>query len=219
MKPLLFQNIDQNTRIEDIKLIVKKVFQAIIEEGCWLNEFFLHPLGFYYSRLYYNDSNQIRLHIWEPGYPVKEDLFIHDHFYDLCSWVLCGEIVDYIYSVEPSEEPTAHTLFTSSYLANKNVRTLTRTNNYQKVKLIRERRINKNEKYYIPKGTFHSNKILFRESNITATIVFTLNHNKDNSPNVIGLSSNQFYSENDPIKIEPNKVKNIINAAIVNIWP
>lgn len=216
MRDAIFDSIDQNNDIDKIRSTVKTIFYMILEEDKWLENFFLHPLGFYYCRLHHDDYNQFRLHIWEPGYPIKEDLYIHDHFYDLCSWVLCGKIEDYTYSVEPSENISEYALFTSSYLADKNLRTLTKTDQHMNVKLVSTRIIESGEKYFIPRETFHSNKILFGSSTITATFVYTFNHKKNNAPNVIGSAHNEVYRESDPVKAAPEKVKELIQAVISN---
>jgi|GEM_PF-1341599 len=214
----ILAEVDQHKTVDEIMLVAKDIFALILETGLWQDQFFLHPLGFYYCRLFADDDHQIRLHIWEPNYPVKKDLFIHDHFYDLCSWVLCGKILDYTYSVEATDKISKYTMFTSSYLTDKNVRTLARTNAYHTVNKIEEKIIEKNNKYVIPRDTFHSNIILFEESDLTVTFIFTYNHKKNHSPNVIGLSSNEMYFETDPINISPSKVKILVEKAIGNIW-
>lgn len=205
--------INQNKSITDILPSVSDIFNLIINQKKWVSEFYLHPLGFYYCRLFDNGENQIRLHIWEPGYPVKKDLFIHDHYYDLCSWVLCGKILDFSYSVEKTIEISEFTKFTSSYINGNDIRTLNRTDEYQKVNRSLERLLVKGEKYIIPKGTFHSNKIFFDISELTVTLVYTFNNNADHSPNVIGFSKNEIYLENNPEKITSLKVQTLIERA------
>ena len=71
--------IDYNKSIDEVLPVVKEIFNLIINEGSWSEEFYLHPLGFYYCRLFDNNENQIRLHIWERNYPVKKDLYILFH--------------------------------------------------------------------------------------------------------------------------------------------
>ncbi len=217
MDETLLTRIDQNKTVDEVLNIAKDIFDLILTQDKWTNDFFLHPLGFHYCRLFYNEQHQVRLHIWEPNYPVKKDLFIHDHFYDLCSWVLCGEIVDYTYEVDPTNEKTDYCMFTSSYRTDKNVRTLAKTDNFLSVKIKEERIIKKNEKYIIPRDTFHSNRILFEQSDLTTTFVFTFNHKDNHSPNVVGLSKNEVYFESDPMRISPDKVKELINKTAANI--
>lgn len=217
MDESLLNRIDQYKTVDEVLNLAKDIFDLIVNQDKWTNDFFLHPLGFHYCRLFYNDEHQVRLHIWKPNYPVKKDLFIHDHFYDLCSWVLCGEIVDYTYEVEETNEKSDYCMFTSSYRADKNVRTLAKTDKFLSVKMKEERIIKRNEKYIIPRDTFHSNKILFDQSDLTATFVFTFNHKENHSPNVVGLSKNEDYFESARVRISPHKVKELINKTAANM--
>ena len=217
MHEALLNRIDQNKTIDEVLNLAKEIFDSILNQEKWSNDFFLHPLGFHYCRLFHNDKHQIRLHIWEPNYPAKEDLYIHDHFYDLCSWVLCGKIKDYTYEVKPTDKKSDYCMFSSSYRTDKNVRTIAKTENFLSVKMKEERIIGRNEKYIIPRDTFHSNKILFDESDLTTTFVYTFNHKDNHSPNVVGLSKNGIYAESDPVRISPEKVKELIRKTKFNI--
>lgn len=217
MDKSLIHRIDQNNKIDDVLNLVDEIFDSILNHEMWINDFFIHPLGFYYCRLYFSDEHQIRLHIWEPNYNIKKDLYIHDHFYDLCSWVLCGKIHDYTYDIKQTTEKSDYCMFTSSYKIDKNVRVLEKTENYLLVKIINERIIQTNEKYLITKDTFHSNKILFEESDLTATFVYTFNHKDNHTPNVVGFIMNEIYDENDPVRISPKKVKELILKTKTNI--
>lgn len=213
----LFDFIDQNKNHEDIISCIENIFEEILQ-GEWDNKFYLHPLGFYYCRVAERQGNQIRLHIWEANYSMKKDLFIHDHYYDLCSWILIGKILDYTYSVLPTKEKSTYTKFISGYIDNENNRNLNRTDEFQNVEKIAERILKKEQKYFIPKETYHSNKVLFDESQITATLVYTFNHNENHSPNVIGLSANENYLEDKPIPISENKIKRLIEIAKKEIF-
>jgi len=186
VKPRLLVGISDSVAINKIRLKVAAILEAILEQDLWIDDFYLHPLGFYYCRLFVSEQNQIRLHIWLKGYAQKKDLYIHDHFYDLCSWVLCGKIKDYTYEVSNTDKESDYSLFTSSYKNDKNVRTITKTAQSMSVALVSERILSRGDKYYIPRGSFHSNDIIFDSHDITFTCVYTYNHKDDNSPNVIG---------------------------------
>lgn len=214
----LLNQVNQYKTITEILDVANGVFNLIVTQGEWTSDFFLHPLGFHYCRLYHDENHQVRLHIWEKNYPVKEDLYIHDHFYDLCSWVLCGEIMDYSYEVKAINEKSDYCMFISSYLSDKNVRTIKKTETFLSVKKNEGRIIKKNQKYTIERETFHSNQILFGESDLTVTIVYTFNHKKNNSPHVVGLHTNDGYYEGSPNRISSDKVKALITEAKHNIW-
>ena len=217
MDEFLLNRVDQSKTIDEVLSLTKDIFDSILNRGKWTSDFFIHPLGFHYCRLFYSDEHQIRLHIWEPNYQVKKDLYIHDHFYDLCSWVLCGKIKDYTYDVKPTNEKSDYCMFSSSYRTDKNVRTLAKSDNFLSVKIKEERIIKTNEKYIIPKDTFHSNEILFDENDLTTTFVYTFNHKDNHSPNVVGLSKNEIYAESDPVRITSEKVIELIRKTIFNI--
>lgn len=214
----LFELIDQSKTHEQILSCVKNIFDEILNEKKWTTEFFLHPLGFYYCRLGERTTNQLRLHIWKSDYKVKEDLFIHDHYYDLCSWVLCGKILDYSYSVLPGNKKSMYTKFVSGYIENENRRVLRRTDKFKSVEKNGERTILKGQKYSILKESYHSNIVLFDESEITATLVFTYNHKDNHAPNVIGLYTDKDYMEDDPISISEIEIKQLIEIAKKEIF-
>lgn len=213
----LFNVINQNKSYEDVINCVKNIFEEILRDR-WDSKFYLHPLGFYYCRIAERQGNQIRLHIWEANYSMKKDLFIHDHYYDLCSWILVGKILDYTYSVLPAKGQSAYTKFISDYINNENNRTLNRTDEFQNIEQKGERILRKGEKYFINKETYHSNKVLFDESQITATLVYTFNHSENHSPKVIGLSVNEYYLEDNPLPISENKIKEIIEIVKKEIF-
>lgn len=214
----LFDLINQHKPHDEILSLIKTIFEQILYKDSWTNEFYLHPLGFYYCRLAENPKNQIRLHIWIPGYPMKQDLFIHDHYYDLCSWILCGKILDSSYEVLPSKNKSSYTKFTSGYIDNENNRILYRTEEFQTVKKIKEKTLIKGQKYFIPKEQYHSNQVFFDESEITATLVFTYNHKENHSPNVIGLSTNEYHLEDRPKPISISEIKKIIKICKAEVF-
>lgn len=214
----LFDLIDETTTHDNILSHVQSIFDLILNQNKWINEFYRHPLGFFYCRLAERKDRQIRLHIWEKDYQIKDDLFIHDHYYDLYSWVLCGKILDFSYKVSPLKKSGIYSKFVSGYVDSENNRMLKRTDEFQQVKKIAERTILKGDKYSIPKGSYHSNKIFFDSSEVTVTLVFTNNHKENHSPNVIGLYENEIYLEDIPIPIPNEKILSLIKVCVSEIF-
>lgn len=206
-------DIDQQTDWLQVNNIVKNTLIDIIED-IEAPDFFLHPLGFHYCRLIDTQKNQLRLHFWEADYHAKDDLYIHDHFYDFCSWILNGTIVNYEYQITPSSGESKYTLFKSKYLANRDERTVERTDLFQNVDLIRTSHLFKGSQYFIKRNTFHSNKVLVSLNDIAVTCVYTFNHNEDNAPTIIGYSSNSRYEESKPIPIDLGQIKDICKRAL-----
>ena len=60
--------------------------------------------------------------------------------------------------------------------------------------------------------------ILFDESEITATLVFTYNHKDNHAPNVIGLNIGRSYLEDDPKSIPEIDIKHLIKMAKMEIF-
>jgi len=149
-------------------------------------KFYLHPLGFIYSRLFNLNDKQIRLHIWHKSYKTKKDLYIHDHYYDLNSWILCGKIKDYLYEISKSTNKGEFILYEGSYEDNENYRYLRPSKFYCDIINTEERIFSKSDSYYINKGKYHSNEIIFEDSDYTCTLVITQNPNSVHSPNVLG---------------------------------
>ena len=212
-KPEIFKGLDEYAGITDAKDIVKNVFRSILLEEQWHEEFYLHPLGFYYCRLFLSSSEQVRLHIWAPDYIKKQDLFIHDHYYDLCSWVLCGTIRDYAYSVKPSNVPTQHIVYTSGYHADQNIRTIAPTSEYKLVSVEAERLIVAPKKYFISRETFHANEVLFDQAELAVTLVYAYNYKAEHRPNIIGQAGAEHGGENESEIQSEVKVTDLIQKA------
>ncbi len=181
--------------------------------------FSLHPLGFYYCRLLETDTNQIRLHIWEKGYKQKQDLFIHDHYYDLCSWIILGKIEDINYTVTKSDQREKYSRFIASYGNDENSRQIERTDEYLKVVEIDRRIIVAGQKYFIQRDTFHSNNIIFEETEFTVTIAFAYNYKTAHEPNVIGFAENQIHKVEELINVSSENIKFIIDKIIADLYP
>jgi hypothetical protein len=65
----------------------------------------LHPLGFYFIRLFVVDKTSIRLHYWpaegrQAGTAITP---FHDHVWSLCSCIMVGSIENVFLSVDPDE--------------------------------------------------------------------------------------------------------------------
>jgi hypothetical protein len=214
-RPEKLAGLNEQTEIAEANAVVKKIFRSMLLEGQWKDEFYLHPLGFYYCRLFSGPSEQIRLHIWQQGYIKKDDLFIHDHYYDLCSWVLCGAIRDFAYSVTPSAVPTEHVLYKSGYGADPNIRTIEATSEYRSVAIKKERLLVAPKKYFISRDTFHSNEIKFDQAELTVTLVYGFNYKEEHRPNIIGWAggAEEQEDESKPEMQPQAKVEDLIRKA------
>ncbi len=103
------------SKIKDskIKEFCKKLNKGEVSNIDFLNEirileleFFWHPLGFILGTYLSNDNEKIRVHIW-PNKDSKPQIpywNIHNHIFDLTSWVLEGEITNKEYSISNEKD-------------------------------------------------------------------------------------------------------------------
>ena len=132
-----------------------------------------HPLGFIYSKLHeFENSEVIRIHVWNSISKIQEPLMnIHNHFYDVNSFVYCGTISNELYELSIASEPT-HAIYSGSYI-NENTRILTKTELYKHLILRQRNLISKGNLYSIEKSEIHSGDNVNNET--TITIVFSAN--------------------------------------------
>lgn len=206
-----------NKSFDEVKNVVLKFIKEYLENENHQVKFYKHPLGFFYTRIIQEKDVQIRLHIWTKNYQIKEDLFIHDHYYDLKSWVLCGEIEDFTYKLKKSEDNSSLAKYVGSYSESENYRYLKLTNEYYTIISKTSKIITSGNLYSIDKSKFHSNKIHFKNSNITSTLVYTFNPNKNHEPVVLGLKRIERIVEEAPILIPHEDMKSILNQLLNEI--
>ncbi|WP_448138441.1 hypothetical protein [Sphingobacterium siyangense] len=180
-------------------------------------EFYLHPLGFIYSRIFTSENEQLRIHIWPKNYSKKDDLYIHDHYYDLNSWILLGEIKDLLYDVSVTTNTGKFIVYEGSYNDNENYRYLKPSNLFCNIIKIKERLFTKGDKYFIEKSKYHSNEIMFKDSDYTCTLVLTQNPNRVHSPKVLGKVKKHEIIEELPTLMSYIDMKLIIESIIVKL--
>ncbi len=74
-----------------------------------------HPLGFRVARLVADGPAALRLHIWpKSARPAQPGFEIHDHTFDLTSFILFGELRQTIYEISTSA-PTTHAMYQVDY--------------------------------------------------------------------------------------------------------
>lgn len=132
-------------------------------------EFRKHPLGFVVCNVWQDSGKRLRLHIWEKEhtYPQGKYTQIHDHIFNLKSWVLNGSIENIEYAEDNSN--LNHTIFKAIYLSDTSI--LNRTN--EQIGIIETNRsiIRKGENYSIPAGKLHRTEPT--SSDTTITLVYT----------------------------------------------
>lgn len=153
-------------------------------------QFRYHPLGFIYARLHeYSNRDILRIHIWsEHSMSQKPLMDIHNHYYNVNSFVLSGSISNTRYRLIESDEYT-HSIFKGTYKENDR-RVLTRTDKRKTLQLVDTEIIDEGTFYRISKDEIHSGAA---QSGFAVTVVFNDEAGNPN-PLVFGpISGNQEY--------------------------
>lgn len=152
----------------------------------FISSFSWHPLGFLFTYLNpISDPLTLRLHLWPENYYLrKSKLFIHNHYYDIISFILSGDLTNLNY--ELSEKlPHTHSVFEGGYNHDKSNRFLKKTEKSVRATLLSKHHYSTGNFYEIKKSDFHDTKIL--DESFAATIVLTFNKEQEvQSPIVLG---------------------------------
>jgi hypothetical protein len=128
-----------------------------------------HPLGFGCINVGDIPAGSVRLHIWSKELFVAQTptLPIHNHIWDLFSYVLTGGVKNRMYSVAAGEKNSKYMLYRVSY--DKEFSVLRPTDSFVNCRKISESNISEGRNYRIACENFHST-VPLRDS-LTATLV------------------------------------------------
>jgi hypothetical protein len=117
---------------------------------------FFHPLGFVYTELFeFENRDTIRINIWDTVRHYQEPLMeIHNHFYNLNSFIIKGKMINNLYKTNPNENPN-YAIYMGTYNQTSG-RTLKKTEKKLNVQLEKIQEINQNEIYNISPDRLHS---------------------------------------------------------------
>lgn len=142
-----------------------------------------HPLGFIHVNLGNFDGQGLRLHIWASDVitPVNPLWPIHNHTFDIASYVSTGTISNITYQVEDADVSSASNRFYSVEYIN-NISRLRATERLVRINHASESTARRGEIYRVNRGTFHAStsKTVF-----SCTVVCTFN-NLEPRPLVLG---------------------------------
>ncbi|USH04374.1 hypothetical protein K6Q96_21800 [Grimontia kaedaensis] len=175
------------------KINAKQLCEFAVNEGI---SFTWHPLGFMMATLLDEGREKIRLHLWTNTFDKaqKPTWLIHDHKFDLTSWVLSGSIKNIEY--KDLALPETHQLYSVSYSSTGSV--LTKLDKVYSLAVDKTQEVNEGEAYRISAGTFHQSLSL--SSKTTVTICHTTDK-KNTPPLVIGDidGMEQYYYQRSPV--------------------
>ncbi|HZD71893.1 MAG TPA: hypothetical protein VFA45_24150 [Actinomycetes bacterium] len=117
-----------------------------------------HPLGFIYATLLREGPTALRLHIWLAGLarPRLTTSPIHDHTWQLMSYVICGELENHIVEINDSAEPT-HRVFEIKGAGGAD--RLRPTDRLVRFRVASVQRVQARERYTIEAGRFHFTEV------------------------------------------------------------
>ncbi|WED78000.1 hypothetical protein [Aeromonas allosaccharophila] len=144
-------------------------------------KFSWHPLGFVMATLLDEGSEKVRIHLWSKSFDKaqKPTWLVHDHKFDLTSWVLSGTIKNIEYKNSASSK--THQLYSVTYNSTGSI--LTKLDEVHDLKIEKTQEISSGEKYKIEAGIFHQS--ISMSKNTTVTICHTVDKNS-HTPLVIG---------------------------------
>lgn len=137
---------------------------------------FFHPLGFAYTELFvFSNRDAIRINIWSTvRHPQTPSMEIHDHFYNINSFVIAGKLTNIVYDV--SAVSPNHSVYKGTFDSAEG-RTLKRTEECLNAEISSTQIINQGDFYYLPKGSLHSSYVPPKEF----TCTFVLASQRDSS--------------------------------------
>jgi hypothetical protein len=167
--------------------------------------FVWHPLGFVMATLIDEGENKIRLHLWPNSFQnaQKPTWLIHDHLFDLVSWVLSGSIENIEYKKRTS--PFSHQLYSVSYEAGGSK--LTKLNSFVSLEVDKKHSINERESYIIKSGILHQSISI--SSNTTVTVCHSRNV-REESPLVVGELDGEATYQYNRSTVKPSDLAVII---------
>jgi len=170
----------------------------------------LHPLGFYYCNVFdFSNGEKIRIHIWsDKGNRIIPLMDIHNHYYNVISFVFKGYVYNTIYDVTKTE-PFTHTLYQGSYDKN-GKRILEKTDKKFNLIPLKKNKISQGELYIIDKSDVHKGEV--PESQFSITFVFTEKPVEPN-PQVFGRIDGKDTYEFPLIEVNNEEIEYIIENA------
>jgi len=131
-------------------------------------DYFWHPLGFLMSKLFEEPPLALRIHIWPKGGGREQNPSwpIHDHIFNMRSWILQGAIRNTVYC-ESECSPNFH-LYLASYKDGESV--LSRAKNGICLKKKYEEKYEAGQSYAVEAKVFHSSSHEKDTTTITAVL-------------------------------------------------
>ena len=132
-----------------------------------------HPLGFIHLKLFKKSNVSLRLHLWQRQARKTQipAWLIHNHIFDLESYVLCGSINNLNYKIVEAENNPSHRIYEVIY--DECESQLHVTDKFVNYKLVESQIFEAGDTYKVNRGTFHTS--IVEPGKFTCTLVITSN--------------------------------------------
>ncbi|MGK0420694.1 MAG: hypothetical protein ACJAT9_000353 [Polaribacter sp.] len=168
-----YNELKSDFKQKDIEKIKEKVFQLLSEfsNGYLREKLRIHPLGFFFCRLHeFSNKETIRIHVWLDKHTIQKPLMdIHNHFYNISSFIITGTVSNTLFKVLKTE-PYTHSVYIGSYRENEK-RVLTNQKDYYKLEEGETQIINEGELYEIKKSEVHKGDTI--NNTLSISLVYT----------------------------------------------
>ncbi len=151
---------------------IERILMNLIEQPN-IFEATYHPLGFIHLKLFKKSNMSLRLHIW-PRETRKTQIpawLIHNHIFDLESYVLCGSINNLRYDVVKAKNKPSHRIYEVIY--DKCESQIHVTDEFVYCELLELQTFKAGDSYKVDRETFHTSIVELSE--LTCTLVITSN--------------------------------------------
>ena len=160
-----FKNNDKKSIKEQVSLLLYESTQGYLRD-----KLRVHPLGFLFCRLHQFSNNEtIRIHIWSDKENIQKQIIdIHNHFYNIMSYIIVGSVSNTLYKASVNE-PYTHSTYIGSYQNNEK-RILSKNDECYKLEELETHIINEGELYKIVKSEVHRGGSI---DNFSISLVYT----------------------------------------------
>lgn len=203
----LFHLIKSDSALAQIKLPLLN----LIETTPNLNSK-AHPLGFYSISLgNINDTCAVRLHLWTKDAKIQnEHLLIHNHIFNLKSFVICGSLTNKTYNISKANDNSEGTLYSVKYTENGS--SLTRVDSGYIIEQSSKTKITAGEYYCVDSSEFH--ETINSENSFAATILIT-ERVKEIAPIVYGKYNMGEFLEFDRVFISELEINHALDQLLI----
>jgi hypothetical protein len=162
MSPNAFDQVREYFEARDLAKLrtsFDSLIKAVQRTGCLAEKMFFHPLGFAYSELFvFSNGDRIRVNIWSLVRHQQTPLMeVHDHFYNITSFVVMGRMINRLYAVNEESSPN-RAIYKGTFDPVEG-RTLKKTEKCLNAEVVNTEIVKRGELYCLPKGRLHSSYV------------------------------------------------------------